>query len=155
MADLRKQFWDSMCELADKDKDIIVLTGDLGYSFMEEYAEKYPTQFINCGCIEQTMIGIAAGMAVAGKKPYVYSGTIFALMRPYEQIRDDVAYNNLNVKIIGTGASGFLGFTHNLGISENEKDLLKNLPNIQLCLPKDEKQLSRALSVSGPLYIRI
>jgi transketolase len=155
MSDLRKAFFDEMCELAEKDKDVILITGDLGYSFIEKYAEKYPDQFLNCGCMEQSMVGIAAGMAITGKKPYVYSGAIFILMRPYEQVRDDIAYNNTNVKLIGTGASGFLGFTHNLGESESESNLLFGLPNIKQEYPKDEEQLKSALLLNGPVYIRI
>jgi transketolase len=155
MVDLRRQFFNQMCELAEKDKDVILLTGDLGYSFCEEYTQKFPKQFINCGCIEQSMVGIAAGMALGGKKPYVYSGTIFLLMRAYEQVRDDVAYNNLNVKLIGTGASQFLGFTHNLQGNENEQDLLKNLPNIKISYPQNEEELRSALLSFGPAFIRI
>lgn len=155
MADLRKSFFSIMGELAEKDKDVILLTGDLGYSFCEEYAKKFPKQFLNVGCIEQSMIGIAAGMALAAKKPYVYSGSIFVLMRPYEQVRDDVAYNNLNVKLVGTKASGFLGFTHNLGPDENEINLLKGLPNIFCGFPEDEEQLRAYLKAPGPAFIKL
>jgi transketolase len=153
--DLRKEFFEQMSEIAERDKDVIVLVGDLGYSFMESYAEKYPKQFINCGIAEQNMIGVASGLARAGKKPYVYSGSIFLCMRAYEQIRDDVAYQNLNVKLIGTGASGFLGFTHNMSEMENEYDLLKNLPNLDLFFPKDSDLLKEALLNDNPTYIRI
>jgi transketolase len=155
MPDLRKAFFKKMCELAEKDKDVVLITGDLGYSFMEEYAQKYPDQFINFGIAEQAMIGVAAGMALGGKKPYVYSGAIFLLMRPYEQVRDDVCYNNLNVKLVGTGASGFLGFTHNLMGTENEEDLLKNLPNLTRHYPKTDEELHAALLVEGPAYVRL
>lgn len=155
MSDLRKTFFAQMCDIAKKDKDVVLLTGDLGYSFYEEYQSKLPDQFINVGCIEQSMIGIAAGLALSGKKPFVYSGAIFLLFRPYEQIRDDIAYPNLNVRLIGTGASGFLGFTHNFGIGENEKNLLRPLPNLQTCYPDNEEQLARALLLDGPLYIRL
>jgi transketolase len=152
--DLRKPFWNTMCELAENDKSIRVLTGDLGFSFLEEFKEKYPDQFINCGIAEQSMVGIAAGMALAGLKPYVYSGSIFLLARAYEQVRDDVAYNGTNVKLIGTGASQFLGFSHNWTGTENENDLLKNLP-IKQFYPKSEVELKEALLVSGPAYIRL
>ena len=155
MSDLRQAFWDEMEVLAEKDKDVIVLSGDLGYSFVEGYEERYPDQYINAGAAEQNMIGVAAGLANTGKKPYVYSGAIFALMRPYEFVRDDVAFNNTNVKIIGTGASGFLGFTHNLTNGENEEDLLKHLPNIKRFYPETQKQLSKALSSKGCAYIRL
>ena len=153
MPDLRKDFWEIMSEIADD--DTIVMTGDLGFSFMDGFAEEHPDKFINCGTIEQSMVGIAAGMARGGKKPYVYSGAIFLLMRAYEQVRDDVAFNNTNVKLIGTGASGFLGFTHNLTNGENEEDLLKNLPNIKRFYPKSGEELKESLLTLGPAYIRL
>ena len=101
-------------ELARKDENIMFLTDDLGFGFFEEFKNRFPKQFINCGVIEQSMTGIAAGLALGGKKPYIYGTIPFVLMRNYEQIRDDIAYANLNVKIIGYSMSGFIGFTHNL-----------------------------------------
>lgn len=155
MADLRKFFWKEILEIARKDKDVILLTGDLGYSFCEEFQKELPDQFINAGCAEQNMVGVAAGLARGGKKPYVYSNSIFLLSRANEFVRDDIAYPNLNVKLIGTGASGFLGFTHNLGQFENEHDLIGNLPNIQCIYLKDEGELVRALKLDGPIFIRV
>lgn len=155
MNDFRKVFWKQITEMADKDDKIRVLVGDLGWSFFDEFKEKHPDKFINCGIMEQGMIGIASGMALGGLKPYVYSGSVFILTRPYEQIRDDICYNNLDVKLIGTGASGFLGFTHNFEGKENEKDLLKNLPNLNVKFPKNEKELKQAIQVKGATYIRI
>lgn len=156
MSDLRKPFFDKMCEIAEKDKEVVLITGDLGYSFIEGYQRKFPEQYLNAGCMEQGMMGIAAGMAVAGKKPYVYSGAIFAVMRPYEQLRDDVAYNNLNVTVVGTKASGFLGFTHNLQGTENVNDLLKNLPNLKAYYPESEEELGLAIDAEpSPKYIQL
>jgi len=155
MSDLRKQFFNTMCEIAENDKDIILLVGDLGYSFMEDFAERYPDQFINAGCAEQNMVGMSAGLARAGKKPYVYSGSIFLASRANEFIRDDVAYNNTNVKLIGTGASGFLGFTHNWKGEENEHDLLKNLPNLQIRYPENKEELKKVLLSDKPSFIRL
>lgn len=153
--DLRKPFWNSILEMAKADKDIILLTGDLGYSFMETFQKELPKQILNCGIAEQNMIGMAAGMALAGKKPYVYSNAIFLLSRGHEFVRDDVAYNNLNVKLIGTGAAGFLGFTHNIGSEEHESNWLKGMPNIKQFYPTSEVELKEALLVSGPAYIRL
>ena len=154
--DLRKQFFENMEELAKRDKSVIVLVGDLGFSFFESYAEKFPKQFINTGCAEQNAILVAMGMSLAGFKPYVYSGTIFLLMRPYEQIRN-LCYNNLNVKLVGTGASPFLGFSHNLQKLENEEDLLKNLPNLKRYYPKNEKELKKVLMTKNksPEFIKL
>lgn len=153
--DLRKVFFNEMIELANHDDKIRILVGDLGYSFMESFEEKHPDKIINCGIIEQGMIGIASGMALGGLKPYVYSGSVFLLTRPYEQIRDDICYNNLDVKLIGTGASGFLGFSHNWTGTENEEDLLKNLPNLKRFYPQNEVELKQALQVEGGAYIRL
>lgn len=153
--DLRKDFFELMCDMAEKDKDIILLVGDLGYSFYEKFREKYPDQFINAGIAEQNMVGVAAGLALGGKKPYVYSGAVFAITRPYEFIRDEVCYNKLDVKIIGTGASSFLGFSHNFTGLENEYDLLKNLPNLNLEFPKNKEELKMALIKKGASFIRL
>jgi transketolase len=156
---MRTQFFKFLGKLAEKDKKIIFLTGDLGFGYFEEFRDKFPNQFINCGTIEQSMVGIAAGLAKAGKKPYVYSTAPFILFRAYEQLRNDVAYQNLNVKLIGVSVSGFLGFSHNLQGKENEYDLLKNLPNIKYYEPILDSDLLRDLIVSYelrcPAYIKL
>lgn len=156
--DLRKQFVDNLIKLAENDKSIILLSGDLGFNFLERFAEKFPDQYINCGIAEENMIGVAAGLALA-KKPYCYSNAIFLLSRAHEFVRDDVAYNNTNVKLIGTGAAGFLGFSHNIGKNESEKNWLQGMPNIKQFYPKNEKELAEALKISyknnSPAYVRI
>ena len=152
----RPTFGQVLFELVKQEDDIMVVTGDVSSSAgLERFRKKHPKNYIDVGIAEQNMIGVASGLARAGKKPYVYSGSIFLCMRAYEQIRDDVAYQNLNVKLIGTGASGFLGFTHNMSEMENEYDLLKNLPNLDLFFPKDSDLLKEALLNDNPTYIRI
>ena len=133
-----------MAKLAEKDKDIIILLGDLGFSFYEDFERKFPDQIINVGASEQNMVNLAAGLALFGKKPWCYSGAIFMVMRPYEMIRH-VCFNNLNVKFIGTKSSLFLGFSHNMHGNENEEDLLKNLPNIQRFYPKTNEELENII----------
>jgi len=155
---MRKQFFSTLLQMAREDKDVILLVDDLGFGYKEEFERLRPKQIINCGLTEQSMIGIAAGLALGGKKPYCYGTIPFVLMRPYEQIRDDVAYQNLNVKIIGYSMPGFIGFTHNLEGKENEEDLLKNL-NIKRYYPKNEKELVKDLKKSyknkKPAYLRL
>ena len=155
---MRTQFCNVLIELTKKDKDIILLTGDLGYSFLEKFQEKFPKQYINCGIAEQNMIGVAAGLAASGKKPYVYSTIPFLIMRPYEQLRDQICYNKNKVVLIGISSSGFLGFSHNIENNEDLK-LLKHLPNMNVYLPKTKKQLKVAMLLShcstNSSYIRI
>lgn len=154
-SDMRKVFFGELVKLAAKDKRVIFLTGDLGFNFIEEFQKKFPNRFINCGIIEQSMVGIACGLALAGWKPYVYSGSVFLIARAYEQIRDDVCYNNLNVHLVGTGASQFLGFSHNWEGKENEEDLLKNLPNLKRYYPKSQKEMARVIKIKGPSFTRL
>lgn len=159
MLDFRIQFFDNLIGLAKKDKRIIFLTGDLGYSKFEKFRDKFPKKFINAGCIEQSMVGIAAGLALGDRKPYVYSTTPFLIFRALEQIRDDVCYQGLDVKLIGTGASQFLGFGHNLEGTENEEDILKNFPSLQRYYPRTETELKEIMQKSykdkRPSYIRV
>ena len=156
---MRKLFFAYLSKLMQKDKNIVFLTDDLGYSFFEVVRDKFPGRFVNCGIAEQSMVGIAAGLAMSGRKPYCYSTIPFLVYRALEQIRNDVCYQNLNVKFVGTSISGFVGFTHNLEGKENEEDLLKNLPHIKRYYPKTEKELNGALlkmyKSASPAYIRL
>jgi transketolase len=156
---MRKAFIKTLEKLAEKDKDIYLLTGDLGFSVFENFAKKFPERFINCGLIEQTMMGIASGLALEGKKPYVYSIVPFATMRCFEQIRNDVCYPNLNIKIIGIGTGfsyGPHGFTH-YGIEDIS--ILSSLPNLVLLSPANSLETKELVLKSyenkKPTYIRL
>ena len=151
--DLRKYFWDTILKMARKDKEIVLLTGDLGFSFCEKFQQELPEQFINCGCAEQNMILVAGGLALAGKKPYCYSNSIFLLMRGYEMVRN-LCYNNLNVKLIGTGAADFLGHSHNMVGGEDET-ILSKLPNIKTFFPRSGKRMKDILETKGLVYIKL
>ena len=120
MSDTRVDFFRWLEGKAEDDKDIILLVGDLGYSFVENFQKRFPEQFINCGIAEQNMVGVAAGLARVGKKPFIYSGAVFLLTRALEQLRDDVFIPQLhNVTVVCTGASEFLGSTHNFEKKES------------------------------------
>ena len=134
--DSRKKFVGWLIKKARKNKNILLLVGDLGFNFVEEFQKEFPDRFINAGCSEQNMIGVAAGLTIAGKEVYCYSGGIFLNYRCIEQIRN-AWMQGLNVKIVATGASGFLGDSHNFRKGEQEplevlSKFLKNKNYIKL-----------------------
>lgn len=144
---------------AKLDKNIIFLTADLGYSVIENFQKELPEQIINVGISEQNMIGIAAGLALSGKKVFVYSITPFVTLRCLEQIKVDVCYQNLDVTIIGVGggfAYGNLGVTHH---SIEDLGIMRSLPNMKIVSPADSLEaeaLAKAvISARGPFYIRL
>ena len=158
----RGVFMETLEELVKKDPRVILVVGDVGFSYMQIFQKKYPKQYINAGVTEQSFMGLAAGLAQSGWKPYIYSMIPFVMMRNYEQLRNDVCYNNANVKIVGARGSvhyRFQGMSHNLLGSENEEDLLKNLPNIKRFYPKDAKEVRKIVletyKNNGPVYIRL
>lgn len=156
---MRTTFINSLIEKASRNRDIILLTGDLGYSVFESYIENYPSQFINVGISEQNMTGMAAGLAIEGRVPFIYSIIPFVTMRNFEQIRNDICYQNLNVKIVGVG-SGFsygpYGHTHH-GLED--LGILRTLPNLTIFSPGDPVEVKfvveEALKINGPVYIRL
>jgi transketolase len=155
MSDLRKDFFSELLKLAKKDKKIILLVCDLGFSFKEQFEKELPEQILNVGCAEQNAVGMAAGMASKGMRPFVYSNALFLTSRANEQIRDDVCYNKEDVKLCGTGASGFLGFSHNCSPEDEDIRLLSTFPNIKLFKPNNVKELRQALKHKGSAYIRL
>lgn len=158
----RKVFIETLTELAEKDPMVFLLIGDVGFSFIENYKQHFPKQFLNCGVMEQSMMGIAAGMANQGYKMFVYTMKNFILLRPLEQVRNDICYANANVKLLGVGGSEayrFLGMSHNLAVGE-EEDLLKHLPNLNSYLhPQSEEEVRENLlkeyNRQGPAYFSI
>jgi transketolase len=150
---MRERFVKSLIKLAERDKDIWLLTGDLGFNFIEPFAKKFPDRFINCGVIEQSMVGIACGLADMGKKPYVYSASTFLIFRAFEQIRNDVCYGNRNVKLVGFAGKNynFLGHSH---LPKNKEDvkMLRFQPNIKIY---EKCEVVRAYKSKSPAYLRL
>src|ERR1700712_4450462 len=112
---MRTAFIDQLTEEAKKNDKVFLLVGDLGYSVIEEFAELFPDRFLNVGIAEQNMTGIAAGLAMEGYTVFTYSIGNFPTLRCMEQIRYDVCYHNLNVKIVAVGggyAYASLGPSH-------------------------------------------
>src|SRR3989344_7522268 len=112
---MRQAFVKSLLNTASRNKNIVLLTGDLGYTVFEDFIKKFPSRFFNMGVSEANMMGVACGMAQSGLCPIVYSIATFATMRGFEQIRTDICVHNANVKIVGTGGGlsyGHAGSTH-------------------------------------------
>jgi len=156
---MRLAFTDALIKLAKKDKRIFLLTGDLGYGVLEEFQKKFSDRFFNMGVAEQNMVGTAAGMALSGKIPYVFSIATFPVMRALEQMRIDVCYQNLNVKFIGVGSGltySLYGATHQ---AIDDMAMTRALPNMTVISPGDPLEVKAAVEFShkhqGPVYIRI
>jgi transketolase len=134
---MRKKFANFLHQEMGRDEKVMMLTGDLGYGLWDKIKIDYPDRFINFASSEQLMIGAAAGLAMEGMKPYVYSITPFLLYRPFEFIRNQVDHENLRVKLVGGGRGkdyGYLGFTH---WSEDDLKVISCFKNIKSFVPGD------------------
>jgi transketolase len=158
---MRNCFAEKISEFAKKDKKIYIVAADISPGgAVENFKNKFPNRFINVGVAEQAMIGICAGLAMSGARPFAYTIATFALYRPFEMIRDDLCYQNLPVTIVGMGSGTIyanLGGTH---ISQEDISIAKTLPNMTIIAPCDLYELSMAIEFcctknTGPLYLRI
>jgi len=156
---MRTAFIQQLSALAAHDDRIWLVCGDLGYSVLEAFADKFPERYLNVGVAEQNMIGVAAGLAMSGKTVFVYSIANFPVMRCFEQIRNDVCYHNLNVKVVAVGgglAYGSAGYTHH-GVEDLA--VMSALPNILVAAPSDPIEATAITSIlanqAGPAYLRL
>jgi transketolase len=111
----RKEIINYIVPNFQKDPRYYLLVGDMGFGAIDKLKEEFPDRVVNCGLMEQGMVGIASGMAMAGLKPVVYTIVNFLVFKALEQIRNDIVAQNLNVKFVGTGANDyfkFLGYSH-------------------------------------------
>ena len=156
---MRNTFINELIGLAEKDKNIFLLVGDLGFSVIEPFAKKFPERFLNCGVAEQNMTGIAAGLAIEGYKVFTYSIANFNTLRCLEQIRNDICYHNLDVTVVSVGAGlsyGSLGYSHH---AIQDIAIMGSMPNISLLLPGDPIEtkwcLEYASENNNPKYLRL
>ena len=156
---MRDTFFKALEGMAQIHDDIYLLTGDLGFKLFDNFRAKYPERFFDIGLAESNMIGIAAGLSLSGKNVYCYSIIPFLIMRAYEQVRIDIDYQNLNVKLVGVGGGftyGMEGFTH-FGLED--LSLMKALPNMTVVVPADPEEAEQLARISyeypTPLYIRL
>jgi transketolase len=156
---VRKAFVQTLTELAARDPRILLLTGDLGYLALEPFADAYPGRFFNVGVAEQNMVGLAAGLAEAGFIPFVYSIVPFAVLRPYEFIRNGPIQHRLPVRIVGVGGGldyGTNGLSH-YGLEDIA--VMRAQPGITVIAPADAGQTRGAVAATwnlpGPIYYRL
>ena len=144
-----------------KQKNLCVLVADISPAgSMTKFIKKFPKRFINTGVAEQSMIGIAAGMALRGFKPFCYTIATFALYRPFEMIRVDLCYQNLPVTVVGMGTGTIystLGGTH---LTQEDISIARSVPNLQIIAPCDPSEMQDAVNFccnksKSPVYLRI
>ncbi len=156
---MRNHVIDRITQLAETDERIILMTADLGFSVLENFAEMFKYRYINVGIAEQNMTSVAAGLALEGNMVFTYSIGNFPTLRCMEQIRNLVCYHNANVKILAVGggfAYGSLGMTHH---ATEDIAMMRALPNMNVFVPADEIEavacLEEMYKTDTPCYLRM
>lgn len=156
---MRTTFANLLLEEAKKNKNIELLTGDLGFGVLKDFMEQCPKQFTNCGIAEQNMLSVAGGMSSMGKEVVVYSIGNFPTFRALEQIRNDICYYNHNVKIVCIGGGytyGSLGMSHH---ATEDIAIMRAMPNMSIFAPSDKFEaiicIKKMFEINGPCYLRL
>ena len=156
---MRDSFLKSLTSLASRDKDIVLLTADLGFGVFEEFEKDFPGQYYNVGVAEQNMTGVAVGLSLEGKKVITYSIGNFPILRCLEQIRNDACYHEANITIVGSGGGfsyGSLGMSHH---ATEDLAILRALPDIKVLAPCTAWEAGEAtkelIKVGGTSYLRL
>jgi len=156
---MRDDFLDKLTQLTTVDKDIVLLTADLGFGVFEEFEAAFPGQYFNVGVAEQNMTGLAAGLALEGKKVVTYSIGNFPTLRCLEQIRNDACYHDLNITIVASGGGfsyGSLGMSHH---TTEDLAILRALPKMTVVAPCTTWEAGEAIesliNSSGTSYLRL
>ena len=156
----RQSYGEELAKLGEENKDIVVLDADLTTATKTGiFAKKFPDRFVNVGIAEQNLMGVAAGISTFRKIAYASTFGVFAAGRAYEQIRNSIAYPNLNVKIVATHAGvtvGEDGATHQM---IEDLSLMRTLPNMTVMCTSDDIQTKWAVreisKINGPVYLRL
>ncbi len=156
---MRKAFVNQLIEMAKDDPSVWFLTADLGYSFLERFEHSFPKRFVNVGVAEQNLIGIATGLALSGKKVFVYSIINFLVLRAFDQIRNGINYHNLDVTLVGVGEGfsyGSAGYSHH-GVED--LNLIASLENFQIYTPGSVEEIPYIMEKiqvnKRPKYLRL
>lgn len=156
---MRKAFVEALLELATEDDRVFLITGDLGWSVLEDFAARHPERFLNAGVAEANMAGLAAGLAQTGFIPFIYSIATFSSMRCYEQVRNGALLHRLPVRVVGIGggyAYGHAGPTH---YALEDLAIARTQPGMTILAPADPAQarsvVRATMDLPGPAYLRI
>ena len=156
---MRNAYIQTLFDLTKEQRNIYCFVSDNGAIVFDKYREAFPENFVNFGIAESTMVSVAAGMASCGNMPFIYTIIPFLIMRAYEQIRNDLCMQRMNVKIVGIGAGirySSLGPTHH---ALEDLALMRVLPHMTVLSPADPLETSKAIKaaakIDGPVYIRI
>lgn len=156
---MRDTFVKTLLEIAKKDKNVYIVTGDLGFGVLKPFWEQLPDQIINAGIAEQNMTSVAAGLAMQGKTVYTYSIGNFPTLRCIEQIRNDCAYHGANVKVVCVGGGfvyGSLGMSHH---ATEDIAIMRSLPDVTVLAPGDLVEAECATKAiyeqQGTCYLRL
>lgn len=156
---MRDTFIKELTTLAERSENLTLITADLGFGVLDKFNEKYPNQYLNVGVAEQNMCAVAAGMALEGHTVFTYSIGNFPTLRCLEQIRNDICYHDLNVKIVAVGGGfsyGVLGMSHH---ATEDLSIMRALPNMMVFAPCDVWEvthITRAIAeIRGPAYLRL
>lgn len=156
---MRDEFVRTLTRLAAADRNVMLITGDLGFGVLTQFARDFPGQFLNAGVAEQNMAGLATGMALEGKIVFTYSIGNFPTLRCLEQLRNGACYHQANVKVVAIGggfAYGPLGISHH---ATEDIAIMRSLPNLTLLSPADPVEVAAATEAiyrrPGPCYLRL
>lgn len=153
---MRTVFGEFIADLAESDDSQILITGDIGFRVFDRLRSTSPNQFLNVGICEQTMIGLSAGMALEGFRPWVYTITPFLIERPFEQVKLDLDQQNVSVKLVGYSDYPTLGPTHT---ELNAKALMSLLKNFRIYSPITELEAIQMFDLEsrldGPAFFNL
>lgn len=156
---MRAAFLRRLTAAAATDSRIVLITGDLGFGVLDEFARRFPAQYLNAGVAEQNMTAVATGMALEGHTVFTYSIGNFPTLRCLEQLRNDAFYHDANVKVVSVGGGfsyGQLGMSHH---ATEDLSILRALPGVTICAPgsahETERLVDALIARPGPAYLRL
>ena len=157
---MRDAFARTFYDVAKADPRIFMVVADISpASKMTNFKEEFPSRFVDVGVAEQTLIGLSAGLALKGYKPFAYTIANFTIYRPFEQVRNDLCYQNLPVTVVGVGGGlsySSLGGTHH---TMEDVSVMSSLPNMSILAPCDPLEVDESVKIAaahnGPMYLRL